>query len=1023
MTARPAALVAALVVGTSCAVAQRTTLSGEVADSITGETLPGAAAALLSARDSSLVAGAAADGEGAFTLVAPKPGKYLLRLSYMGYETRLVAVPAAVGGGEVRLGRLYLAEDATVMREAEVTAKMAQMEVQEDTFVYNADAFRLPEGSALEELVRRLPGAEVDDDGNITINGKAVSRIMVEGKEFFDGDTKMAMKNLPSKMVRKIKSYDRKSDYTRITGIDDGEEETVLDLSVQRGMRDGWLASLDAGGGTRDRYTLKANASRFADDMQFTLLGSRNNVGDNGFPGGGFRGGGGGGGGGGVTTSSMAGLNMVWENGRKEGDAGYLKAGGNARYSSLKSATDTRQSSETFLTGQESTYGNQARHAVTHSASVNVNLQLEWQADSLTNIILRPNFTHSASDNYARSLSATFGQDPYAAGLASPLDEFAGMEDPDSIRVNSNDSYTFGDARSNGGNASLQINRRLRRPGRNISLNAQGEFNRSTSGSYSRAQIRYYRNGSDEATYQDTRSPGETYSYQARLSYSEPLWGGVVLQMSYQLQRRFQDQDRTVMTYEDLAARLDEMGITYTAEDLYLGNVAGLDALQMMKDEANSQYATYKELNHNATMMLRYNGKLDNGQQLQLNAGASFQPQSTHMDYRKNLIDTTITRRTRDWAPRVDARWKISNTSQLRVRYRGSMSQPSMTNLVEATDSSDPLNISTGNSSLRSSWNDNFFAFYNGYNPGRQRGWAVNMNGNITRRSISNATIYDAETGGKYQRPMNINGNWNAGGMAMFNTALGAKKAFNLTTSTNLRYTNSVGYISGDIGDEARDYLTSGPAGGVDMQGLFGHSRLEQAATKTTALGENARINYRGDLGQNGGYGLDAGASGALNYQHARNRTQASANLDTWTYSYGGNLTLNTPFSLSLSTDISMQSRRGYSDQTMNTNELIWNVQLSQSLRPWLRDHDLTVSLQCYDLLARRSNISRAITATTRSDTYTNAINSYLMVHIIYKLNLIGNRDTRGNFPQSPGPGTFGPPAGGSFRSHGNGRI
>ncbi len=1008
------AMMAMLLAGCAVAMAQKFTVSGTVMDGVLNETLPGAAVVLLNPKDSTQVTGAASDTDGRFSITTSKAGNYLVRFSYMGYTTQYKDVTLSKNNRDVALGTITLQEDAKVMREAQVTAKMAQVEMKEDTFVYNAEAFRLPEGSTLEELVRKLPGAEVSDDGTITINGKTVSKIMVEGKEFFDNDTKMAMKNLPSKMVKKIKSYDKQSDYSRITGIDDGEEETVLDLAVQKGMKEGWLINADVAGGTKDRYSLKANVNRFSDSFQFSLIGSRNNVNDNGFPGGGGRGFGGGGGGG-ITTSNMAGLNIVWDNGKKEGDAGYLRLGGNVRYSSSKSTTDTKSNSETFLTSSTSTFSNSLSHSITHSTNVNANLHFEWQIDSLTNILFRPNFSHSNSDSYAHNLSATFNSDPYDAGMEDPLNEYEDFDDKDSIRVNANDRYSTSDANSNSGDARLQINRKLGKAGRNITLDVNGAYSKSDNNSYSRSLVNYYQTNSKTATYQNTFSPSENYSYQGRLSYSEPVFAGAVLQMSYQVQRRYQDQNKTMYTYEDLAEELERMGIyDYTAEDLYTGNIAGIDALTLVQDMQNSQYATYKELNQDATLMLRYSNKFENGQQLQLNAGVSYQPQTTHMDYAKSSIDTTVTRHTQNWAPRIDMRWKINNTSQLRLRYNGGMSQPSMTNLIEVIDSSDPLNISTGNASLQSSWNDNFFAFYNGYNADKQRGWALNFNGNITRRSIENATIYDTQSGAKYQRPMNIDGNWNMGGMVMFNTALGELKKFNLSSNSNLRYTNSVGYISSDLTDESRRYLTSGENGGIDLNGLFKSMDLAQSTTKTSNVSETVRLNYRDDYGMNQDYSLDIGLEGGFNYQHARNKLQTSANLDTWTFNYGGNVTFTTAFNLSFSSDISMQSRRGYSDESMNTDELIWNAQLSQSLKQWLGSHDLTVSVQWYDILHQRSNISRAISATMRSDSYTNAINSYFMVHLIYRLNLLGNKEARGMMgPGGGGPGGGGPPGGG----------
>jgi len=1000
-----------LILCSTVTMAQKISVKGLVWDQDENDALAGVSASLLTTGDSTLTASVVSDVNGNFTLTGLKAGKYILRLKYVGFNTFYKDITLTKGNKDVNLGTLNMTVNAKMLKEAEVTAKLAQVEMKEDTFVYNADAYRLPEGAALEELVRKLPGAEVGDDGTIKINGKTVSRIMVEGKEFFDNDTKMAMKNLTSKMIKKIKAYDKKSDYSRITGIDDGEEETVLDLTVQKGMREGWLINADLAGGTKDRYSMRANISRFDDHFQFSVMGSRNNVNDNGYPGGGGRGWGGGGGG--ITTSNMAGVNFAWDNGKPEYTAGLLEIGGNLRWNSSKSTSDSRSNSETFLSDSYSTFSNSQSHSVRHSANLNANFRLEWMPDSLTNLTFRPRFSHSQGDSFSRSLSATFNQDPYeVGGMTDPLKEFADLVDTDSIRVNSNDRISFSDSKSNNGGASMQLNRQLNKPGRNITLNLEGNYSKSENNSYSRSMVKYYQSTAAQsatATYQDAFSPSKNYNYQARLSYTEPIFTGANLQFSYQAQHRFQDSRRTLMVYEDLADSLLAYGLSeISAYNLYTGNYNGvdlqnygIDLTQLTQDMENSQYATYKEFNQNATVMLRWNTTFENEQKLRFNVGLSFQPQKTHMDYAKASIDTTITRKTNNWSPRVDIRWTISNTSQLRLRYNGNMSQPSMTNLIEVMDSSDPLNISTGNAGLKSSWSDRFTAFYNGYNVEKQRGWAFNFNGNINRRSISSATIYDTESGARYTRPLNIDGNWNTGVFAMFNTAMGEKKMWNISTQTNVNYSNSVGYLSSNLDDNARALI-----GGEDwMNSLFtymnSNNLINKRTTKTTNVSENLRLNVRNDFGESGSY--EVGVNSGFNFQHARNDVQATGNLDTWTYNYGGYFNLNLPWNMSISSDISEQSRRGYDDESMNTNELVWNAQISQNFRNWLKGHDLTLSVEAYDILGQRSNISRAISATMRSDTWSNAINSYVMVHLMYRLNLLGDKEARGMM----GPGGF----------------
>ena len=392
-------------------VAQKVTVSGTVLDGGLGEPLPGASVVLLQPKDSAQAAGVSSDLEGKFKLPAVKAGNYILRISYIGFQTYYRNIALTKANKAVNLGEVSLEENSKLMKEAEVTAKLAQMEMKADTFIYNAEAFRMPEGSMLEELVRKLPGAEVDDEGNIKINGKSVSKIMVDGKEYFQNDTKMAMKNLPSKLIKKLKSYDKKSDYSRITGIDDGEEETVLDLSVKKGMKDGWVGNFDGAYGTEDRYSAKGNVNRFMDHSYLSVIGSRNNVNDGR--------GRWGGGGSGITTSTMGGATFAWENGKPDYSAGLLKLGGNVRYNSSDSYSDSRTNSEMFLPSGSSQFSNSKNHGTNWSQNFNANFQLEWFPDSLTNILFRPNFGHSNGHNMSDSRNVTFAQSPFEAGLTA----------------------------------------------------------------------------------------------------------------------------------------------------------------------------------------------------------------------------------------------------------------------------------------------------------------------------------------------------------------------------------------------------------------------------------------------------------------------------------------------------------------------------------------------------------------------------------------------------------------------------
>ena len=295
-----------------------------------------------------------------------------------------------------------------------------------------------------------------------------------------------------------------------------------------------------------------------------------------------------------------------------------------------------------------------------------------------------------------------------------------------------------------------------------------------------------------------------------------------------------------------------------------------------------------------------------------------------------------------------------------------------MTQLLDITDDSDPLNISKGNPGLKPSFTNNFRLFYNNYIEKKQRAIMTFINYSNTSNDISSMVTYNEATGGRVTRPENINGNWNVRGAFMFNTAIDSAGVFNVNTFTNVNYNNYVAFT-------------------------FLNNASQKTTTRSSSLGERIETSYRNGW-------LELAADGSLNYTHSRNDILNNNNLDTWQFAYGGSVNITLPWGTSLATDLHNNSRRGYSDNAMNTNELVWNAQLSQGL---LKGNALTVSLQLYDILHNQSNFSRTISAIQRSDTQYNSINSYAMLHVIYRVNIFGGKDSRmnGNGPDGDGPG------------------
>jgi len=924
------------------AVMAQRNVTGTVVESETDEALPQATVKLMRT-DSTLVKGALTGLDGKFTLKAPSAGRFIVQVTCVGFKPYTKRINVS-GEKNVPMGTIAMSPDAIMLKGATVTGQAAKVTLKADTFVYNASAYRTPEGSVVEELVKRLPGAQVDDDGKITINGKEVKKIMVDGKEFMTGDTKTAMKNLPTSIIERVKAYDQKSDQARVSGVDDGEEETVLDFGIKRGMNKGVMLNADLAAGTRKRYSGRLFGGWMKDNMKLFFMSSANNVNDMGFSTGGGRFGGGRQG---LTATKMTGVNLNYE------QKGKLKLDGSVRWNHSNGDAVVRRSTENFMTNSSSTFGNSLNSNKTRSNSWDARMRLEWTPDSLTNIMFRPQFRYNSNDGLSEGTSATFSADPYGIrGITNPLTQLDQLLD-EGIVKNSNlsNSITYSDSKSVGGWG--QINRRLSSNGRNIMLRIGANYGEGMSRSMSNDSVNYYQFAND-SVYQANRyavTPTKNWDYNIRATYSEPIFDRVYLQFSYRYQYKYTKSDRDTYDFSRLGLPFFSVVPAYRDWDSYLSLLGGRPLDNYLSDNL-SRFSEYKNYIHTAEVALRVTRKDYN-----FNVGFQVMPQKSHFiqDYQGVHADTTRT--VTNFAPTADFRWKISKVSQLRLTYRANSSQPSMTDLLDITDDSNPLNIRKGNPGLKPSFTQNLRLFYNNYIQSHQRSIMAHLNFSTTSNSISNMVTYDEATGGRTTRPENIDGNWNAFGMFMFNTAIDSTGLFNVNTFTTLRYANNVGYVSVDRNSDS-----------------------QKSTTRTTTIGERLAGSFRNDW-------LEFELNGQLEYMHARSVLQENNNLDTWTFSYGANVMLTAPWGSQLSTGLNMNSRRGYNDASMNTNELIWNAQLSQS---FLRGNALTVTLQFYDILHQQSTFSRAITAMQRSDTEYNAITNYAMVHVIYKLNIFG---------------------------------
>lgn len=773
-----------LMVGTLSTIAQtkNITVTGTVTEADSNEPAIQATVQLLSLPDSAYVVGAATVDKGRFTLPKVPAGKYVLQVSYIGFKRKLVPLQLTASNLNRNVGVITMESDAVLLQEAVITAEAPPVTVRADTTEYAASAYRVPEGSMLEELVKKLPGAEVSEDGKITVNGKEIKKIMVDGKEFFTDDPNVAMKNLPVNMVEKVKAYDKKSDMARITGIDDGEEETVLDLTVKKGMKQGWIGNLIAGYGNKDRYEAGGMVSRFLDDASLSFIGSANNTNNKGFSEFGDAGQGmGGNAGSGITSARSFGMNFAK-------DTKKLQVGGNIQYGYSDNDAHSVSSTEEFI-GERSSFGENTNDSRRKRHDIRADFRIEWRPDTLTTIIFRPNASYSKTDSYNSSESKTFNN------------EYLKVNHKTSNGSSNSNYYSL--------NGRLEAFRRLNNYGRNISLRANFGYSDSGSDSYSDSETLFYNEMEENDStliinrYTDKNSDSRNWSISA--SYTEPVFKNHFLQLRYEYSHRKRLSESLV--YDNL-----------TNTEVYV-------------DSLSSRVENFYD-SHSIDASIR-----GIHPKMMYSAGLTLTPQSSRSETTigPNSSKQLPTQNVLNFAPQVMFRYMFNRQHVLMLRYRGRSSEPNIEDLQQVIDQTDPLNIRYGNPNLKPSFTHNIMMFYNKYIPDHMRSYSLNLFYSNTRNSVANKTIHNEATGGKISERVNVNGNWNARGYFSFNTPLKNRK-FTISSNANAQYKDDVSYSSIDKDSDSELTTTHNLLLGERLTGSYRADKFD--------ISLNGSINY-----------------------------------------------------------------------------------------------------------------------------------------------------------------------------------
>lgn len=752
-------------------------VTGSVVEQGSDTPIEQATVRLLNVKDSAMVRGVVSARNGSFTLKNVKKGSYLLHITFIGYDPLYQPLQITGKKNPVNVGKLELSDGAIELGEAVVIGKAPEVTVRNDTVEYNADSYKVTEGSVLEDLLKKMPGVEVDSEGKITVNGKEVKKVMVDGKEFFSDDPKVASKNLPAKMIDKLQVLDKKSDMAQMTGFDDGEEETVINLTVKPGMKQGWFGNAYGGYGSKDRYEGNAMVNRFVNNDQITFMGGTNNTNNMGFSdlastmfsgmggGGGRRGGFGAGSG--ITSSGNAGLNFS-----KEFKPDKLTLGGNTRYSHSDNDARSKSDRQNILPGDSSSYDNSEAMSRTKSDNFGVDFRLEWKPDTMTQLIFRPSFSfsHSMNDNFSDATTLDNERDT----------------------VNTNKSSNYSESNGYNLNASIDFSRKLNNKGRVFSATLSGGNSDSYSDGMNRSDIVYF-NQTDALKNsiidQRSRYDNKGFNYRAYVSWVEPIGHNNFIQATYSISQRKQEALKNVYNQD-------------------------ADGIYNVLDSAYSQSYRNNFISQRASLSFK-------SQRAKFNYTIGLNLDPSYSSSENFVGDTTlskITRKVVNLSPMAQFNYMFDKRTNLRIMYNGRTSQPSMTQLQPVADISDPTNITIGNPDLNPRYTNNVFIRFQQFTPEKQRAFMIMANGSYIINDIVSYTSYNQETGVKTTTYKNVNGNYSGNVRMMLNTPLKNKK-FSINSMTMASFANSNGYINEEKNTNRNLILSE--RGGIDFRSSY----------------------------------------------------------------------------------------------------------------------------------------------------------------------------------------------------------
>lgn len=957
------------------------TVTLSLTDSSTGEAVGFATVSITKPGNTKPYKYALSDDKGKTVFEQVAAGKYVLKAELLGYKPLTKDIEVK---GKLDLGALKMDPDKQVLDAASVSAAGNPIVIKKDTIEYNASSFKTTENDVLEDLLKKLPGVEVSEDGTVTANGQTISKITIDGKTFFLDDPQLASKNIPAKIIDKVKVVEKKSEQAEFTGIDDGNDETIIDLSIQKGMMNGLFGNVMAGAGHDVRKQVSGSElssgngdwryqgagflGRFTDKNQLSVVINGNNTNNRGFNDlagsmmQGMRGGGGGmgrgsrgwGPGNGITTSWMGGLN-----GNTSLFDGKMDLGGNYLYNNNETYVEEESKKITYLDDHNLIYNNKGSNT-TNSDGHRFGVRLEHKFSENTSILFQP--------------QVSFGN-----GDFNEISEFSTLTERNGATTRTNEGFTS----NTGSNQNWKTNgfflfrQKLGKTGRTLSFNARYNFSGNDMDGFNQSLTRTFdefETASDSIINQRYNQEQNSQSLSGRLTYTEPLGKGFFVEANYEAS--WNRSTSTKNTYDSgVVSDFAASNLIYNPNGEVLNDVYSSEIVNRYVNQTIGANFVYQK------------------DKLRAQAGMSANPTDTHNETTGfDTYDSHVL----NWAPQAMLWYDIDDNTNVRGFYFGRSQQPSVSQLMRVPDNTNPLSVSFGNMYLEPYFNHSFRSDFRHTNKKSFLSVNAGIDGGIVKNPIVNAQWYGTN-GAQYSIPVNGNDSYNGSFRIMVNSPI-AKSNFSVFLMSRASYSKSSSYVGSSSFDMGKYY----EGDNYDAENFLADKFLEDFHSldftlnklQTVSLMERLRLTYRNDIVE-----LTTGGRTRMSkswYTIANQSTNA-----TWSNQVTASMNWTVPGGLGIVADGSYNWYNGYT--TDQGTQLILNAKITKML---FKDK-FTLALNAYDILDQAKNLSVSDSSNYHTETLNNTLGRYIVVSLTYRFGNFGGKGGRG---PGMGRGPMGPP-------------